>query len=632
MADPHFRWNLASVTHHAQLSEEDDVLEGNVLSYKTWYEYQNGNYDRTERAFLGYGEVRQIEADGSKIVSTYKNDSIFTEGLLEKQEVYDSDGNLLSRQENEYSLSYQGTPRHIIYSGSQRDFRWGLSQLVREISESWEAGSRDVLRMERRYEYDDYGNLTSYGEDLPGDDGDLTLSIAYKYMRTIYRVSLPERLEVRDFDNRLLRRREGTYDSLGRMTALEVFYDSTSSISRISWNDDGTLASVTDPLGAIISYTYDDSGLFVEQIDSTSSDRQVISSHMTWNRAEGTLGSRIDPNGLIERHVYDGFGRLLEMYSPYDTRIPAVSYEYIKDNRNVFLYARTANKVSTDPDDDERIYTLIKIDGLGRPIYTAKSGFIAHTGLGGGDSRWNAGGELGWNVSGAAGYDEKGRAVKQGRPGFQAGDKDSYPSAPLLEEDFITETVYDDLDRPIRTIYPSENWGDVVSTYEYRIDGGRSLVIATDPLGRVTETYKNARGGIEKLLKKYSGETLANVRYGYSPLGELLEVVQLNPGEPDYSINFTYDMRGLQVTQESPETGLINYWYDRRGNLIARDDANLRAMGKMVRNHYDGFGRISRTEYPKSEDVRYFYGDEWRGGFLRHFIGPMQRGLEYWGM
>jgi len=109
-------------------------------------------------------------------------------------------------------------------------------------------------------------------------------------------------------------------------------------------------------------------------------------------------------------------------------------------------------------------------------------------------------------------------------------------------------------------------------------------------------------------------------------------VVQLNPGEPDYSINFTYDMRGLQVTQESPETGLINYWYDRRGNLIVRDDANRRAVGKMVRNHYDGFGRISRTEYPDSEDVKCFYGDGWRGEFLRHFIGPMQRSLEHLGM
>jgi len=220
----------------------------------------------------------------------------------------------------------------------------------------------------------------------------------------------------------------------------------------------------------------DDSGLFVGRIDSASSDREVIGSHMNWNRAEGRLRSRTDPNGLMERHVYDDFGRLLKMYTPYDTDIPAVSHEYMANTRGS-LNAKTANKVSTNPDDDKLMHTLIKIDGLGRPIYTAKSGFIAHTDREGGD--------LGWNVSAAVSYDKKGRIVKTGRPSFQTEDEDSYPSAPLLEEDFITEAVYDDLDRPIKTIYPSENWGDVYSRPSYRIDGERSLKIITDPLGRV---------------------------------------------------------------------------------------------------------------------------------------------------
>ena len=181
----------------------------------------------------------------------------------------------------------------------------------------------------------------------------------------------------------------------------------------------------------------------------------------------------------MERHDYDDFGRSLAMYSPYDDKIPAVSYEYITDNHGS-LYARTANKVSTDPEDEQLIYTLIKLDGLGRPIYTAKTGYIAHLG----------GGELGWNVSGAVSYDEKGRAVRRGRPSFQAGDWNSFPSAPLLEEGFITQTDYDDLDRPVKTIHPSANWGEVYSTYGYRIDGEHFSKIFTDPQSRIT-VYPN---------------------------------------------------------------------------------------------------------------------------------------------
>jgi len=456
--------------------------------------------------------------------------------------------------------------------------------------------------MERQYEYDAYGNIRELRENPPGDDGDLTLSITYKYITSIYKMSLPETLRVHDNQNLLLRHRVGTYDSLGQMVALRVFYDSTSSASRISWNDDGTLSSISDPMGAEVSYHYDDSGLFVTRIDSESSDGQMISSHMDWNRAEGTLRSRRDPNGLIEQYIYDDFGRPQDIYTPYDADTPAVSYEYSSDNHGS-LYARTANKVSIDPDDDEVIYTLIKIDGLGRPIYTAKSGFIAHS--------YSAGGELGWNVSGAVSYDAKGRAVKQGRPSFQEGNQDSYPTAPHLEEGFITESFYDELDRPIKTIYPSRDWGSVYSTYHYENDGDHSLSILRDPLGRISETRKNARGQIEDLRKKYSGDTLAHVSYAYNPLGELLEVVQLSLGEADYTASkfFTYDMRGLQLSQESPERGIIYYEYDARGNLVERDDPNLRAMGKVVSNHYDGFGRIIRREYPNSEDVRYFYGD-----------------------
>ncbi|WP_306766984.1 toxin TcdB middle/N-terminal domain-containing protein, partial [Olavius algarvensis spirochete endosymbiont] len=598
VADPRFRWNLESVTHHAQLNEEDDVLSGNELSYETRYEYLGGYYDRLERVFLGYREVERIAADDSKTISTYKNSLIFEKGLLEKQETYDSSDNLLRRQSSEYLLSYQSSPKHIIYRDSRRDYRWGFPRLQSESFESWEPGSLDAITMEKEYEYDSYGNITELEENPPGTDGDLTLIISYRYMRDLYRMSLPARLKVRDNDSNLLRHREGVYDSLGRLTALRIFYDSESSTSRISWNDDGTLSSITDPLGTRTSYDYDDSGLFVTRIDVESSDGEEISSHMAWNRAEGTLRSRTDPNGLPERHDYDDFGRPTAIFGPYDGTIPAVAYEYTSDDYGS-LYARSANKISLDPDDEELMYTLIKIDGLGRPIYTAKTGFIAHVD--------REGGELGWNVSGAVSYDEKGRVVKEGRPSFQAAD--GLPTAPLLEEGFITQTIYDDLDRPLKTIYPSSNWGDVYSTYQYRIDGETSLSILTDPLSRISETRKNARGQLENLRRKYMDETLAHVDYEYNPLGELLEVRQSNQGEDDYSVRFTYDMRGLQVAQESPERGVVRYRYDERGNLIERSDPNLRAKGKVVRHHYDGFGRISRRDYPESEDVHYFYGD-----------------------
>lgn len=174
----------------------------------------------TERAFLGYGEVRRIEADGQEVVSTYKNDSIFVKGLLERQETYDSNDNLLRRQLNEYDATLRWSGSRDIDFGNGRDYSSVFPRLLRETFESWEIGSADSITMERQYEYDAYGNIRELRENPPGDDGDLTLSITYKYITSIYKMSLPETLRVHDNQNLLLRHRVGTYDSLGQMVAL----------------------------------------------------------------------------------------------------------------------------------------------------------------------------------------------------------------------------------------------------------------------------------------------------------------------------------------------------------------------------------------------------------------------------
>ena len=62
-------------------------------------------------------------------------------------------------------------------------------------------------------------------------------------------------------------------------------------------------------------------------------------------------------------------------------------------------YAVTNNKVTFDADDDSIIQTVVQIDGLGRAVRTAKTGFVN--------------GVDGWNISGAVEYDEKGRTDRK---------------------------------------------------------------------------------------------------------------------------------------------------------------------------------------------------------------------------
>ena len=122
-----------------------------------------------------------------------------------------------------------------------------------------------------------------------------------------------------------------------------------------------------------------------------------------------------------------------------------MSYEYFTPQKNAdsfcgLWYTVTNNKVTFDSDDDSVIQTVLQIDGLGRSVRTAKTGFVN--------------GVDGWNASGAVEYDEKGRTVKAGMTEFIAGDLESLLSSKPKMTDLFSSHEYDEKDRQIRTILP----------------------------------------------------------------------------------------------------------------------------------------------------------------------------------
>ena len=127
--------------------------------------------------------------------------------------------------------------------------------------------------------------------------------------------------------------------------------------------------------------------------------------------------SETDCNGNKLSYDYDKWQRIVEIRTDYDgkekSKTPAVSYEYHTPNKDSnghheLWYAVTNNKVTFDADDDSIIQTVLQIDGLGRAVRTAKTGFVN--------------GVEGWNASGAVEYDSKGRTVKEGMTEFIQGD------------------------------------------------------------------------------------------------------------------------------------------------------------------------------------------------------------------
>ncbi len=69
-----------------------DAGSGSVHSYSSEYTYKDGYYDREEREFYGFREVKELRPDGSTITRKYLNDNYFTKGYEEEVEIRDRGG------------------------------------------------------------------------------------------------------------------------------------------------------------------------------------------------------------------------------------------------------------------------------------------------------------------------------------------------------------------------------------------------------------------------------------------------------------------------------------------------------------------------------------------------------------
>ena len=603
-ANPNHRWLMSAVTRSD--NRESDPAALGVHSYRTEYRYQGALYERNEREFLGFAQVTAARPDGSKIITAYQNTRHIEKGLISSRRTLDDTGFMLSLEENTYAEYILESPD--ITGDPVPAYRYLQSQSITRYETS--SGAANPSGITTTYTYDFqrstaevYGNIITLREEplggLPEDTLELRIRYSSALADTSYRVNLPIRMEVKNGNRSLLRKREGRYDLQGRLISLLTYSDGeTSHISRITWNDRGLLESITDPRGTRVQYTYDTTAeQYVTRITTSGIRYPGYTSSMTWNYDLGLITSRTDPNGLTERSTYDGHGRPLAVYTPYDTfprGTPAVRYSYEKDRAGNLL-ARTFNKVSTDSTDSQTIDTLIRIDGLGRPIYTAKSGFITTTD---GISR------SGWNVSGALEYDNRGRTVAEGQPVFSPGSANPAPPAMVNP----TRTLYDTADRPTRITLPDGS----ITSYAYAIRSSTSLTTLTDPRGNITETASDPRGRITGITKKAANLTpLMSTSFTYDILGQLREnsITDIQtPGAPVHTSSITYDLRGLQTRLESPETGITDLAYDDAGSLIRKVTPNLRREGKAITYTYDPLGRIAGIDYPDMRDVTYTYG------------------------
>ena len=333
--------------------------------------------------------------------------------------------------------------------------------------------------------------------------------------------------------------------------------------------------------------------MFVTEVFQYGNGTDTYTSMLEYDPATQTKTMETDCNGNSLRYEYDGWQRTTKVWTGYDTEAtPAVSYEYhtpAKDagGKHKLWHAVTSNKVTFDADDDSAIQTVVQIDGLGRTVRTAKTGFVN--------------GKDGWNVSGAVEYDAKGRTIKEGTAEFiQGGIRTLLESTPGMT-DLFTSYIYDEKDRQTITTLPD---GSVQSSAFY-IEENRLITETADPLGNVSAQETDSRGNIVRVAKKDAhGKLLTQATYRYSAMSEMTKAFDAKGN----AVVAEYDLLGRRTALESLDSGRQEFFYDECSNLVRESSSVLRENNKQIVYEYDGLNRLVRIDYPDTGDIVYTYG------------------------
>ena len=578
--NPNFKYVMSKVTMN------DGVGENDVLPYikhgahcvTTSFEYNKAYYDRSKKEFYGFETVKTINADRTYTVDTYYNKDYYLKGCVEKSETRTVDGAILSKNATEYCDSPVSLPA--------KEEAWTYEK---------SSGNSEFIHTETEYKYDEFGNCIEIKQNF--GDGEILLGkVIYDNTNTTdYIIGLPVDIRVYDSNGNLLRHRSGDYDDLGQLKELRQYFDAYNySVHTLKYDSYGNIKSVTDSRGTNLAYTYDkDENMFVTGISQSGMGTDSYESKIDYDVPTQTKKSETDCNGNKLSYEYDGWQRIKEIRTAYDTgTTPAVSYEYNTPNNDSFghhelWYAVTNNKVTFDADDDSIIQTVLQIDGLGRAVRTAKTGFVN--------------GVEGWNASGAVEYDSKGRTVKEGMTEFIQGDIQTLLESVPKMTALYTAYEYDEKDRQIKTILPD----GFIQFAEFEIKDGKSVSYSIDPLGNVSVRETDSRGNIVRVAKNdKDGKQLTEVTYRYNAMGEMLKAFDAK----GYPITVEYDLLGRRTALESLDSGRQEFFYDECSNLVRENNSVLRENNKQIVYEYDDLNRLIKIDYPDTEDTVYTYG------------------------
>ena len=621
---PGGKWVMSSVT-------VDDGIRDDGPMMKTMFAYSDGQKDRHEREFLGFGKVvtKNIDTEQGEsavyrqAVQLYDVSTYYAQGNELGASVEDAKGNKYTETRNEYD-GYYLTANGDKYTFTKQkklcsDRASAFVPLRYTANRQYEGQASGITTSEAWNEYyltGYHGELKSYkfsDKGKLGADGsgkfDYQTAIQYAHNDNKHIFGLPTNVTVTGGDGKIYHQVSATYDLnyADHITQIKQQLGSGEAVSDYTYDAYGNIIKTTLPAnskGQRMWYTYRYEpvmNMYVERIDDAFGYRSEAAN---FDYRYGMALRRMDLNHFYYETDIDNLGRVKAVRGPNElaTGVPyIIAFDYQPkatfgtNGITAPAYAVTKHYDIQHPSDDMETVTFV--DGFGRPVQVKKDGVVTTAAKGSAPKD-----ETVMIVSGRNVYDAFGRVAKAYYPVTEAvGSKTTFNKA--FDNVSPTVTVYDVLDRAMKVTLPD----NAETKTEYSTDAGSNALVTTvtDALGNRQATYTDGSGKTVKTEQLSGPDGIITTSFEYDGIDRLVKVTDTE-GNVTTSV---YDMGDRRTEVNHPASGITTFTYDNLGNVLTKQTANLKKEGKTINYEYD-YGRLTAINYPDhpENNVKYHYG------------------------
>ncbi|MBK3460239.1 RHS repeat-associated core domain-containing protein [Pseudomonas haemolytica] len=344
--------------------------------------------------------------------------------------------------------------------------------------------------------------------------------------------------------------------------------------TRYVWGDDGRV-TVHNADGSQEVYVHDDRARLVQRIDPAGAQ------HFKSYDDKGRLTVEQDPLGAVTAYQYDEAGRLVALFPGDDE---PTSYEH--DNGFVRVVRRGEAVWKYERNDRGDVIRKIDPDGNATDYSYNKHGQL--TGVWYPDHSCH---RLVWN--------ERGQLVEEQLPngGVKRYRYDDLGRQVALEDEHgaLTQYQWDSVGRLIRLVLP----GGAFREFSYNPYG--KIIAERDELGHVTR-YEYA-DGLHLISRRINADG-TQVQYRYDNVRLLLTEIENEVGE---TYQLDYHPNGLIQQENGFDGQRTAYVYDLNGNLQEKTEYGDDGSQLITRYERDHAGRLVRKTLPDNSVVDYTY-------------------------